>query len=142
MNTLPVHSQSWESWAKPVSARDTSKGTVVKAKNSSKLYRSALKAYQRDVSPRQGPKCPASPSCSSFTLQAMDNYGFLKGFIMGLDRIYFRENFDMKYLKHYLPVYLQGSIVKVYDPVEANDIFRKKDWTLIDPYFSPGSNSR
>jgi hypothetical protein len=55
---------------------------------------------------------------------------------MGMDRIYFRENFDMKYLKHYLPVNLGNNIIKVYDPVKANNIFTKKDWTIIDPDLS------
>jgi|WetSurMetagenome_2_1015567.scaffolds.fasta_scaffold183004_2 uncharacterized protein len=136
LDTLPVHSQSWESWAKPVPVEHKAPETRKNGKKSATFYSAALKGYQSNVSPKQGPKCPAYPSCSSYTLSAMNNYGFLMGFIMGLDRIYFRENFEMKYLKHYNPVILPGNLAKVYDPVEANNIFRKKDWTVLDPDFS------
>jgi uncharacterized protein len=142
LESLPLYSQSWESWAKVVPPDNGSSKNKSMKKRSEQLFVAPLKSYQKNVSPKQGPKCPALPSCSSFTLSAMNQYGFVRGFIMGLDRIYFRENFDMKYLKHYLPVFLPGNLAKVYDPVEANNIFRKKDWTLIDPDFSYSYKSR
>ena len=71
-----------------------------------------------------------------FLLHPDGDVGKRSGFRMGMDRIYFRENFDMKYLKHYLPVNLGNNIIKVYDPVKANNIFTKKDWTIIDPDLS------
>jgi hypothetical protein len=61
---------------------------------------------------------------------------------MGLDRIYFRENPDMKNLRHYLQVTLPDNLTKVYDPVEANNIFSQKEWTIIDPDFSYRVQSR
>lgn len=75
-------------------------------------------------------------------MEAMGRYGFTMGFIMGIERIYFRENFDMKYLKHYLPVLLENNTLKVYDPVEANYLFSKKGWTIIDPAYSSSLKSR
>jgi putative component of membrane protein insertase Oxa1/YidC/SpoIIIJ protein YidD len=132
-----LHSQVWETWEKVNADGFTKVQDQAKKHRSDPLFRKMLKYYQVNVSPRQGPKCPASPSCSSFTLSAMSEYGALQGFVMGMDRIYFRENFDMKYLKHYLPVNIGNNIIKVYDPVKANNIFAKKDWTIIDPDSSP-----
>jgi putative component of membrane protein insertase Oxa1/YidC/SpoIIIJ protein YidD len=128
-----LHSQSWETWEKVSANGFTEAQDQAISHRSDPLFRKMLKYYQDNVSPRQGPKCPASPSCSSFTLTAMSEYGAALGFIMGMDRIYFRENFDMKYLRHYRPANLGNNIIKVYDPVKANNIFAKKDWTIIDP---------
>ena len=128
-----LHSQSWETWEKVSAGGFTKVQDQAKRHRSDPLFRKMLNYYQDNVSPRQGPKCPASPSCSSFTLTAMSENGAVLGFIMGMDRIYFRENFDMKYLKHYLPVNLGNNIIKVYDPVKANNIFAKKDWTIVNP---------
>jgi putative component of membrane protein insertase Oxa1/YidC/SpoIIIJ protein YidD len=98
-----------------------------------RLSESMVRFYQMNVSPKQGKKCPAYPSCSSFTLDAIKRYGFFQGFLMGLDRIYFRENFDMKYLKHYRAVQTRNGEKRVYDPVDANNIFKKKSYSIIEP---------
>lgn len=138
-----LHAQDWGNWKKIET--DTVNQSVFKNKKNRRadpLFPVFLRYYQQNVSPRQGTKCPASPSCSNFTMQSMGRFGFAIGFIMGLDRIYFRENFDMKYLKHYLPVVLENNTTRVYDPVEANYIFSKKDWRVIDPDFSSANISR
>ncbi|MGA1978264.1 MAG: membrane protein insertion efficiency factor YidD [Bacteroidales bacterium] len=137
-----LHAQSWESWQKAISSGDEKAGINGVKSRSSAFYVKALKYYQKNISPRQGKNCPAMPSCSSFTLSAMSEYGFIRGFFMGLDRIYFRENPDMKNLRHYLQVTLPDNLTKVYDPVEANNIFSQKEWTIIDPDFSYRVQSR
>lgn len=47
--------------------------------------------HQNVVSPIQGPRSHFIPSSSHYTLNAMRKYGFLRGFILGCDRL-MREN--------------------------------------------------
>ena len=47
----------------------------------------AIRAYQILVSPLLPPSCRYSPSCSEYTRQAIDRYGFLKGSYLGVRRI-------------------------------------------------------
>ncbi len=54
------------------------------------LRKAALKAirfYQRYISPLFGPRCRYYPTCSHYTLEAIDRYGFLLGGAMGALRI-------------------------------------------------------
>lgn len=48
---------------------------------------SAIKAYQYAISPFLGNHCRFSPSCSSYTAQAIESYGLVKGVILGIKRI-------------------------------------------------------
>jgi len=43
--------------------------------------------YQRFISPLKGPSCRFYPSCSTYTLQAVEKHGLLKGFFLSLRRI-------------------------------------------------------
>ncbi len=45
-----------------------------------------VRLYQRIVSPYLGPRCRYVPSCSEYTLKAMDRYGW-KGLVMGIKRV-------------------------------------------------------
>ena len=46
-----------------------------------------IRAYRRFVSPMLPPSCRFTPSCSLYTLQAIEKYGLLKGILMGARRI-------------------------------------------------------
>jgi uncharacterized protein len=46
-----------------------------------------IKGYKRFVSPMLPPSCRFTPSCSLYTLQAIEKYGLLKGVLMGTRRI-------------------------------------------------------
>ena len=43
--------------------------------------------YKRFVSPMLPPSCRFTPSCSLYTLQAIEKYGLLKGILMGTRRL-------------------------------------------------------
>ncbi len=49
--------------------------------------------HQTVLSPVDGPRSHFRPSSSSYMLQAIKKHGFLKGYIMGCDRL-LRENSD------------------------------------------------
>lgn len=43
--------------------------------------------YQKFISPLINTNCQFEPSCSEYMKQAIIKYGFLKGYIMGLERL-------------------------------------------------------
>jgi uncharacterized protein len=51
-----------------------------------KLLTAPIKFYQKWISPMFGPRCKYYPSCSSYTVTAIENYG-LKGIAMSLWRL-------------------------------------------------------
>jgi uncharacterized protein len=46
-----------------------------------------IKVYRRVVSPMLPPSCRFTPSCSLYTLQAIEKYGLLRGGSMGARRL-------------------------------------------------------
>jgi uncharacterized protein len=46
-----------------------------------------IKGYRRVVSPMLPPSCRFTPSCSLYTLQAIEKYGLLRGGYMGARRV-------------------------------------------------------
>lgn len=46
-----------------------------------------IKFYQNNISRSFGHRCIFYPSCSEYTLQAVDKYGIIKGNILGIRRI-------------------------------------------------------
>jgi uncharacterized protein len=49
--------------------------------------------HQNIISPADGPRSHFKPSSSGYMLQAIQKHGFIKGYIMGCDRL-LRENSD------------------------------------------------
>jgi len=70
-----------------------------------------IRLYQKYLSPYKGTKCPYSPSCSNYGIEAIKEHGAIKGFFMTCWRIlrcnpFSKGGFDpvppnkkMKYLK-------------------------------------------
>lgn len=46
-----------------------------------------IKIYQNTLSPYLGKNCRFIPTCSEYTIEAVNKYGALKGSIMGVKRI-------------------------------------------------------
>ena len=46
-----------------------------------------IRVYRRYVSPMLPTSCRYTPSCSLFTLQAIEKYGVLRGILMGALRL-------------------------------------------------------
>ncbi|MGD9786516.1 MAG: membrane protein insertion efficiency factor YidD [Sulfuricellaceae bacterium] len=53
----------------------------------SRLLITLIKAYQYIISPIIGPSCRFTPTCSQYTVEAIQKYGVFKGFWMGAKRI-------------------------------------------------------
>lgn len=80
-----------------------------------KIASQVIRFHQEVLSPVDGPRSHYRPSSSQYMHQAMHNYGFFKGFIMGCDRL-LREN-DEEWV--YRKVEYDGRILK-YDPATVN----------------------
>lgn len=46
-----------------------------------------IKFYRKNISPLKKPCCRFYPSCSQYTLEALEKYGVLKGGFMAIKRI-------------------------------------------------------
>lgn len=46
-----------------------------------------VKFYRKNISPLKRPCCRFYPSCSEYTLEALEKYGVLKGGFMAIKRI-------------------------------------------------------
>ena len=46
-----------------------------------------ITAYQKALSPALGKNCRFIPSCSQYTIDAINEYGVAKGILMGIKRI-------------------------------------------------------
>ncbi|MBI2980685.1 MAG: membrane protein insertion efficiency factor YidD [Chloroflexi bacterium] len=46
-----------------------------------------IKLYQLTLSPVMPPSCRFIPTCSQYTYEAIDRYGFLKGTWLGIRRL-------------------------------------------------------
>ena len=46
-----------------------------------------IKIYKFLISPLLGPSCRYLPTCSDYSIEALKNYGFLKGLYLSLKRI-------------------------------------------------------
>lgn len=52
-----------------------------------RIIQAPIKFYQRFISPLFPPSCRYNPSCSTYMLEAIEEYGSIKGLIMGISRI-------------------------------------------------------
>jgi len=46
-----------------------------------------IRLYQKFISPAIGNHCKYYPTCSQYTIQAVDKYGIIKGSLLGIIRI-------------------------------------------------------
>ena len=46
-----------------------------------------IKGYKYFISPLLGHSCRYLPTCSEYSIDALENYGFLKGLLMSIKRI-------------------------------------------------------
>jgi hypothetical protein len=77
-----------------------------------------IRFHQEVISPVDGPRSHFRPTSSRYMQLAMQRYGFLKGYIMGCDRL-LREN-DEEWV--YRKVEIDGQVFK-YDPAKEDKYY-------------------
>ena len=80
-----------------------------------KMAEALIHFHQTIISPVDGPRSHYRPSSSQYMRLAMRRYGFLKGFVMGCDRL-LREN-DEEWV--YRKIEIDGKFFK-YDPAKTD----------------------
>ncbi|VAX77155.1 Putative membrane protein insertion efficiency factor [Serratia symbiotica] len=53
----------------------------------SRILIGLVRAYQYIISPLLGPNCRSQPTCSHYTIEALSQFGAIKGSVLGLKRI-------------------------------------------------------
>lgn len=107
----------FEPWGKDSDLKPQCKAALHEEKVSiaTRVADAVIQFHQQVISPVDGPRSHYRPSSSQYMHLAMHRYGFLKGFIMGCDRL-LREN-DEEWV--YRTIQVDGQIFK-YDPAKLN----------------------
>jgi hypothetical protein len=87
-----------------------------------------IRFYQTTLSRLRTGACPFFPSCSRYGLRAVHDHGAVWGWLMTLDRIFFRENRDMFHNYPWVNTELDASL---FDPPAADYIWRELPWPLL-----------
>jgi len=84
----------------------------------SRFLLASVKFYQEYLSPVSSGHCPMYPSCSAYSIQAIQKHGFFIGIMMTADRLIHEMN-EMD-----LTPFVDGEgRTGFYDPVENNDFW-------------------
>lgn len=115
--SLFSHPGYFEPWGKDSDL--IQRKTQKKEKSSSSIFTLAadkvIQFHQKVLSPVDGPRSHFRPTSSRYMQLAMQKYGFLRGYVMGCDRL-LREN-DEPWV--YRTVTIDGKTYK-YDPADVN----------------------
>jgi len=87
-----------------------------------------VRIYQTVFSHFRTGACPFEPSCSRYGLRALGRYGPFWGWLMTVDRIFFRENEGI--YRNY-PRMEQGGWDKPYDPPQFDYLWEPIPWPLL-----------
>jgi len=87
-----------------------------------------VRFYQTALSRTRSGNCPFWPSCSRYGLRALHDYGAIFGWLMTIDRIFFRENSDI-YLAY--PRVMRGKESYPYDPPRFDYLFKSVELPLV-----------
>jgi putative component of membrane protein insertase Oxa1/YidC/SpoIIIJ protein YidD len=92
--SFPLLSNPWGKDADLALNRKTECQTERHVSFLARLGTGAIRFHQEVISPADGPRSHFIPSSSQYTVDAMQKYGFFRGYAMGCDRL-MRENGDM-----------------------------------------------
>jgi Putative membrane protein insertion efficiency factor len=89
--------------------------------------------YREHISPIDGDRCPSLPTCSSYSVHAMEKHGFFLGWMMTVDRLIHEGQEETKVS----PVVYHEGKWRIFDPVWNNDF-----WWHRPPATKGNSNER
>ncbi len=84
-----------------------------------------IKLYQTAISSQDVPACNFTPSCSRFALDAINQGGFMKGALLGADRLLRCHWFSAKLYHDFYGFTTDNDTYKLYDPAERYLHFEK-----------------
>ena len=80
-----------------------------------------LKAYQNGLSRMMKSKCPMWPSCSAYSLEAIQKHGVVGGTLLTADRLYHEGSIQRTAVRIQV-----GEQLRYWDPVEDNVVLGKQ----------------
>ncbi|MGD9308342.1 MAG: membrane protein insertion efficiency factor YidD [Desulfosarcina sp.] len=78
-----------------------------------------IRLFQKFLSGADGNRCPMTPSCSSYAIQAIQRHGAVKGWIMACDRLMRCGHDEIKLS----PAVMTRHGVRSRDPLDNNDFW-------------------
>lgn len=81
--------------------------------------RTSLQLIAGIISRADGDRCPMAPTCSAYSVQAIQQHGLLKGWVMTCDRLMRCGRDELRLSDRVL---INGRI-RCYDPVDQNDFW-------------------
>lgn len=105
----------FEPWGKDIELKDPPKKEEENKSALTQIADAIIRFHQDVISPVDGPRSHFRPTSSRYMQLAMQRYGFIKGYLMGCDRL-LREN-DEEWV--YRKVEIEGRIFK-YDPAKED----------------------
>lgn len=88
-------------------------------RESTPVMTAPIRFYQKYLSGADGHRCPMTPSCSNYALQAMQRHGAIKGWIMACDRLMRCGRDELKLS----PSAMTQNGIRCQDPVQSNDFW-------------------
>lgn len=79
--------------------------------------------YQDYLSPLDMSDCPSYPRCSEYLKQVVTKHGFVKGWILMVDRLFHEGSEELKVSRSIII----DERIKIYDPPENNDFWWFRD---------------
>lgn len=79
-----------------------------------------IRFFQKYLSGADGNRCPMTPSCSSYAIQAIQRHGTVKGWIMACDRLMRCGHDELKLS----PPKMTRHGIRYQDPVDNNDFWQ------------------
>lgn len=104
-----------EPWGKDAHLKKVTHEKAVTPSIAVQIANAIIQFHQTVISPVDGPRSHYRPSSSQYMKQAMANYGFIKGYLMGCDRLLRENSEEWVYRK----IEENGQIFK-YDPATEN----------------------
>jgi putative membrane protein insertion efficiency factor len=86
---------------------------------STSVMTAPIRLFQNYLSAADGHRCPMTPTCSDYALQAMQRHGTIKGWIMACDRLMRCGRDELKHS----PSVMTRNGLRCQDPVINNDFW-------------------
>jgi putative component of membrane protein insertase Oxa1/YidC/SpoIIIJ protein YidD len=111
--SLPIYQEPWGNDSlllrPPVSKEKPKRSMAIR------IAEVVIDFHQKVLSPVDGPRSHFRPTSSQYMRLAMYNYGFIKGFLMGCDRLLRENSDDWVYRK----IEIDGEVFK-FDPARID----------------------
>lgn len=109
-------SAAWGPWRAPHQSSQKTPADHSAAELS--ILRYGIGFFQNYISPVDGPRCPMTPTCSTYALQALHRHGPTLAIMLTVDRL-LHENNPLEH-KHPIP---GPDRIRYRDPLENNDFW-------------------